>query len=134
MGSSVPGSTGTLMRWASARAAVLSPIICQQFRARADEGDAGLGTGAGELGVLAQEAVTRVDGVHALVLRGGDDGLDIEVGRDRTLALADQIRFVRLEPVEAEAVLLRVDRHGAEAQLGARAENADGDPRSGSPP
>jgi len=39
----------------------------------------------------------------------------------------DLIGFVGFEAVQAEAVLLRVDRHGAQPQLGRRAHNADGD-------
>ena len=38
----------------------------EQFRRGADEGDAGVGAGAGEDGILGEEAVAGVDGVDAL--------------------------------------------------------------------
>ena len=60
-------------------------------------------------------------------LRERDDAGDVEIRADRALALADQIRLVRLEAVDREPVLLRVDGHGAEAQFGGRAKDADGD-------
>ena len=52
---------------------------------------------------------------------------DVEVSADGAFALADQIGFVRLEAVDAEAVLLRVDGHGAQAQFSGGAKDADGD-------
>ena len=56
-----------------------------------------------------------------------DDALDVEIRGDRSASLADHVRLVRLEAVDAEAVLLRVDRHRAQAELGGRPEDADGD-------
>ena len=44
-----------------------------------DEDDAGLGAGAGELGVLRHEAVARVNGLGARLLRRLEDGVDVEV-------------------------------------------------------
>ena len=52
---------------------------------------------------------------------------DVEIRPDRPLALADQVGLVGLEAVHAEAVLLRVDGDGAQAEFGGRAEDADGD-------
>ena len=59
-----------------------------------------------------------MDRVHALLLRDRDDALDVEIGADRSLPLADPVRFVRLETVEREAVFLGVDGDGAQAQFG----------------
>src|ERR1700730_7597024 len=56
-----------------------------------------------------------------------EDLVDVEVGLDRSLALADEIRFVRLVAVLVGAVFLAVDRDRADAELVAGAEDADGD-------
>jgi hypothetical protein len=99
----------------------------QDRRAGADEGDAGLLAGAGQVGVLGEEPVTRVDGVRAGPAGGPDDLLDGEVGPDRVAGLADLVRLVGLQPVEGVAVLVREDGDRARAQLVSRAERADGD-------
>ncbi len=52
-----------------------------------DEGDAGLAAGAGEVRILREEPVARVDQGDPLVLGEMDDALDVEVGPDRTLSL-----------------------------------------------
>ena len=93
----------------------------------ADEGDAGLGAGLGEVGVLGQEAVARVDRRDPGVVGDAQDVLDVQVGGDRFLALADQEALVRLEAVQGEAVLVGIDRHRADAELAGRAQDADGD-------
>ena len=53
--------------------------------------------------------------------------LDVEIGRDGAPAFADLVGLVGLEPVQAERVLLREDGDGAQAELGGRAHDADGD-------
>src|SRR6185437_8560066 len=60
-------------------------------------------------------------------LRHRDDTIDVEIRRHGTLALADEVSFVRLETMQAEAVFLRVNGHGAQPEFGARAENPDRD-------
>src|SRR5207244_2031337 len=83
--------------------------------------------GAGKVGVFREEPVAGVDGVN-LVLQGeGDDAGDVEVGPDRLPRLADLVGFVRLETVQGEAVLVRVDGDGADAELVGRTEHPDGD-------
>ena len=56
-----------------------------------------------------------------------DDAVDVEVRADRLARLADAVGLVRLEAVQGEAVFVRVDGDGADAQLVGRAEDADGD-------
>ena len=56
-----------------------------------------------------------------------DDLRNVEIGGDRLQPLADQVGLVGLLPVHVHLVLLRVDGHGADAELGARPEHADGD-------
>ncbi len=53
--------------------------------------------------------------------------VDIEIRLDRLARLADLVRLVRLEAVQGEAILVRVDRDGADAQFVGTAEHADGD-------
>ena len=94
---------------------------------RADEGDPGGCAGIGEIGVLGQEAIARVNRIDARLLRDADDVVDVEIGLDRFLAGADQIGFVRLEAVQREAILVGKDRDGADPQFGGGAQHTDGD-------
>jgi hypothetical protein len=95
--------------------------------ARADPADAGGGHFFSELGVLGQEAVAGVDGVHAGFARDAQDVGAVQVGRQRLAAFAHQVALVGLEAVQRLAVLLRIDRHGAHLHLGGGAHHADGD-------
>ena len=95
----------------------------------ADEDDAGLLHVAGELGVLGQEAVARVDHVHAVLAGDVDDGVAVEVGADgRVLAaLADHVGLVGLLAVHAQPVLVAEDGDGVHGELVGGAEDAHGD-------
>ncbi len=99
----------------------------QGGRAGADEGDAGFLAGAGQFGVLGQEAVPRVDGVGARPAGGAHDLLDGEVGPHRMPRLPDLVRLVGLQPVQRVAVLVREHGDGARPEFVARPERADGD-------
>ena len=57
----------------------------EDVRGGTHEGDAGRGTGLGELGVLGQEAVAGVDGVGAGPLGGADDLGHVQVGAHRVV-------------------------------------------------
>ena len=96
-------------------------------RRRTDEDDPHFRTGLGEFRVLGQEAVTGVDGVDAGVQRHADDGVDIQIGVEGALALADQVALVGLEAVQGEAVFLRIDGDRSHAQFGGGAKHANGD-------
>jgi len=65
--------------------------------------------------------------IHARLARDGEDAGDVEVGLDRPAPGADEVRLVRLGPVQREAVLLRIDRHRSQAELARRPHDADGD-------
>ena len=67
----------------------------QDLAGRADKLDAGVFAGLGEIAVLRQETVARVDGVRAVLLREMDDGGDIQIGTQRTVVLSYQVGFVR---------------------------------------
>ena len=99
----------------------------QQFGAGSDEGDTGPLASPRQSRILREEAVPRMDGVHAFFFRQGHDAVHIEVGFHRPLSLADQVRFVGLETVQGEAVLLGIDRHRAQSQFIGGAQDADGD-------
>ncbi len=92
-----------------------------------DEDDPRALTGTGEFRIFGQESVPGVDRVHLIFLGQRDDPLDVEVGPDRLLRLADQIRFIGLEAVKRISVLVRVDRDRPNAQLMGRAEDANRD-------
>ena len=94
---------------------------------RADELDAVRSAHVREVRVLRQEPVPRVDGVDALGLGQLDDLFHIQIRADRGLALADQVRFVRLDAEERFLILLGIDRNGADPELFAGAEDTDGD-------
>ena len=97
-----------------------------RLRRRADEDDAGLGAGAGEVGVLGEEAVARVDRLGTRLLGVVDDLDDVQIalGRHRR---PDQEGLVGLAHVRRVAVDLRVDGDRADAHLLERAGDADRD-------
>ncbi|KMU86024.1 hypothetical protein CIHG_03555 [Coccidioides immitis H538.4] len=98
-------------------------------RRGADEDEAGLLDVAGELSVLGEEAVARVDEVDAVLDGDADDLVAGEIGADggELAPPADHVGLVRLLAVHAEAVLVGVDGDGLEGQLVGGAEDADGD-------
>ena len=99
----------------------------QHLGGRADEGDAGVGAGLGELRVLREEAVARVDRVGAGLHRGRDDRLRVEVGAHRVAALADLVGLVGLQPVLGAPVLVGEDGDRLGAELVGGPERTDGD-------
>ena len=94
---------------------------------RSDEGDAVLRCRLGELGVLGEEAVARVDRVGAGLQGDADDLVDVEVGAHRMPLLADLVRLVGLQPVHRVAVLVREHRDGPRAEFVRGAERPNGD-------
>jgi hypothetical protein len=119
----VPGTTG---RCGDHRAARVDLVAEQDdgLWVGADEGDAGVGAGFGELRPLAQEAVARVYGVDAGALRHLNDLLVVEVALQRR-SLADVVRLIRVPHVKHVAVDRRVHRHGGDAHFAARAHDAE---------
>ena len=97
------------------------------IRRRADKGQAGRGTGLGEVGIFRQEAIAGMDKGRAALLGNRDDAVDIEIGLHRTEAGANPIAFIGLEAVQRQLVLFRIDRDRAQAELGSGAHDADGD-------
>ncbi len=97
-----------------------------RLRRRADEDDAGLGAGLGEVGVLGEESVAGVNRLGARLLRRLDDLGDVEVAFRRHGG-PDQERLVGLADVRGVAVDLRVDGDRADPHLLQRARDADRD-------
>ncbi len=91
-----------------------------------DPGDAALGDRPGEVGVLREEPVAGVDGVGAGAFDDVEDGVGVEVALGRGLA-AECIGLVGVARVQRVSVELGVHRHGRDAELTARAHDADGD-------
>jgi hypothetical protein len=86
-----------------------------------------IGAALGEIGVLGQEPVPRVDRVGARDAGGREDLPDRQVRPDRVTPLADLEALVGLEPVQRVAVLPREDRDGLGAEFDRRPERAHRD-------
>ena len=96
-------------------------------RRRSDECDVVVFTGFGELGVLGQEAVAGVDGIHTVVLREFDDRRDVEVGLQRALVFTDEVGFIRFDAEEGIGVLRGIHGDRTQAEIVTGAENTYGD-------
>src|SRR5512133_1514228 len=94
----------------------------EHLRWRADEGNADICTRARQLRVLAEEAVARIDRIGIGLLGGTHDLVDVQVGPYRVSTFTDQIRLVRLDPVDGVSVLVWEYRHRPYAQLVCRAK------------
>jgi hypothetical protein len=101
----------------------LGDVACHDFvaelfedlHARPNEVQSSLLAGAGEVGVLREEAIAGVDGIDFMLASQGDDAGDVEIGADRLAELADAIGLVRFEAMQRETVLVRVNGHGSDA-------------------
>ena len=102
------------------------------LRGRTDEADAlGLG-GPREVSVLRQETVAGMNRVDSALASDGEDAGDVQIRADRLSAVDRPYleRLVGLEPMQGEAVLVAVDGHRSQAELGGGSETPDGDFRS----
>ena len=93
----------------------------------ADEGDAVLFALGYQVGILSQEAVAGVDGVHVVLLGDLDDGIDVQVSVHGALARVQGIGLVRQGAEHGVLILLGVDGNGGDAQLIQCAEHTNGD-------
>ena len=97
-----------------------------RLRCRPDEDKAAFFDTLGEVGVLAEETVARMDGFSVRHFGRGDDGGHVEVaqaGRRR----ADADRFIGQFHVLGLAIGFRVDDHRLDAHLATGALDAKGD-------
>ena len=93
---------------------------------RADELDVGGAADLGEVGVLAEQAVSGMDGVDVGDLGGGDDGGDVEVALGGA-GRADADGLVGELDMQAVPVGLAVDGDGADAHLAAGGDHPQRD-------
>ena len=68
-----------------------------------------------------------MDRVDVVLFRDRDDAGNVEIRLDGALADTDLVRFVSLEAMERQAVFLRINRDGAQAELGGGAEDTNRD-------
>ena len=92
----------------------------------ADEGDPGRRHGLGEVRVLRQEAIARVDRIGPNLLRRLDDSIDAQVGVPRR-GRTEAARLVGEPHVQRVAVRVGVDRDDLDIELSRRAQHTQGD-------
>ena len=97
-----------------------------RFRGWADERHPHLGDPPGEVGVLAEEPVARVDRFGAAGLDGGQDGGDVEIALLARLP-TEGVRLVGQADVEGVTVGLGIDGDRSDAHLPAGPDDPDGD-------
>ena len=129
----MPGTVGTpgIARKALGRRLVAEHV--EVFGGRTDERDAGCVARTGQRGVLGEKPVAGMNRVDArCCLATAIRLVDVEIRTDRFAAgfRPDEERFVGLEPMQREAILVAVDSDGAETELGGGSEAADGDLRA----
>ncbi len=88
---------------AAARAAVFEPMRADGGGRGSDEDEAGVFAGRGEIGVLAQESVARMDGFGAVLAGGVQNAVDAQVAF-RGGRRADVLGFVGHAHVQRGAV------------------------------
>ena len=92
---------------------------------RADEGDAGLFARSGEIFVLGQESVARMDRLCAAAFGNRDDDIGFQIGIDWPWP-ADMKRFVGLNHVLREPICVRINRNGTNTHAFTGADDATG--------
>src|SRR5207249_1534295 len=103
----------------------LLPHQTGDFRWRSNEFDiAGLGD-FGEIGIFCEQPVTRMDGVDISDFGSTDDSGDVQVALPK-LRRADADGFVGKPDRQRVAVGLAVDRHRADSELFAGADDTKG--------
>ena len=65
--------------------------------------------------------------VAICLIRDAQQVFDVEVRLHRRFTFADEIRFIRLEAMQREAIFLRKHGHGADAEFDRGALYANGD-------
>jgi hypothetical protein len=95
----------------------------EKVSAGSDKGNAEAFAGPRKGRILRQKPVSGVNGIHAFFRGKRYNVVDVQIGLNRSFALADLIGFIRFESMKAEPVFLRIDRYGSQLKLGRRAEN-----------
>src|SRR5579884_1208173 len=89
--------------------------LFEDWNAWPNEGQSTLVAGAGEVSVFRKESVSGVDRIDFMLASQGNDAGDVEIGSDRFARMVDAIGFVRFEAMQGKAILVRINRHGADA-------------------
>ena len=121
-----PGHDGHVGRTGNRTSGQLVAHGLDGLRGWADPGESGVDDGTDEVGVLRQEAVARVDGVHPCLLGDLEDPREVEV----TLGGwggAEEMGLVGHAHVHGAGVGLGVDGDASHAQLATGAGDPDGD-------
>ena len=92
----------------------------------ADEGEAGLLTAFGKVGILGQETIAGMDGIGAGALCRPENGIRVQIGSGYC-SRTQTDRFVSQTDMAGMAVGLAVDGNRAVAQIVRRAQDATGD-------
>ena len=98
----------------------------RDVRFRADKLDFGRLAHFGEIGVLAQETVARMNGIDVGDLGRADHRRNVEIAA-RALCGTNANGFIGESHVQAVAIGLRVNGHGFDAKILAGANDANGD-------
>ena len=125
-GCRLPERIGMPARWAIARAAILSPNCSKSSGRGPTKIMPDLLAGAGQVGILGEEAVARMNRVDSPLFGERDERGDIEVRADRLAGTADEIGLVGLQPVQSETVFVGINSDRADAQLMTGPEDPDG--------
>ncbi len=97
-----------------------------RFGGRSDEDDTRFGARRREFGVLAQEAVTGMDGLGAVLLRRFENPIHAQIALRRRRR-PDVLGFIGQANVQRAAVGIREDRDAANLHLAQRANDAHRD-------
>src|SRR6185437_940229 len=89
--------------------------------------NAGGRASSGELRVLGQEPIAGMNRIDLRLARDPQNVRDVQIGLDGQAMAADEVRFIRLGPVQREAILLGVDRYRRQTQLARGAHDSDRD-------
>ena len=69
----------------------------------------------GELRILSEKPVSRMNGIHPSLTRNAHHVINIEIGFNGCAVSTDQVAFVRLKTMHREAVLVGIDADRADA-------------------
>ena len=100
--------------------------VADGLRAGPDPDQPGVDDGLGEVGVLRQEPVSRVDGVGAGFRRGVEDLAEVQVGLRRGLPTQGE-GLIGQAHVRGVGIRLGIDRHTAQTSVLGRPDHPHGD-------
>jgi hypothetical protein len=96
------------------------------LRRRPDKGHAGVGAGRGEIVILGEESVARMDGLRPGRACGSEDGIDRQIAVHRRGG-TDPNGLIGGRHMQRVRIGVRIHRDGLDATLAAGADDAHGD-------